>query len=111
MRGAYGSKYKSKAKGPKYGKRGIKASNSRHKRKCEKHDDKKGKDMNCFNCGKPSHFACDCTEPKIMFSHNHPSNLYVRSCLMLVESVSFFTINLGAIDHIANDRIIFMEFY
>ena len=76
MRGAYGSKYKrGKAKGPKYGKRGIKESTSGHKRKRGKRGGKKGKNMNCFNYGKPGHFARDCTEPNVMFNHNHPSNL------------------------------------
>jgi hypothetical protein len=46
-----------------------------------------------------------------MFNHNHPSNLYIRSCLVVVESFSFCTINLGAIDHITKDRTTFMEFY
>jgi hypothetical protein len=45
--------------------------------------------MNCFNSGKPGHFARDCTKPKVMFNCNHPSNLNVSSCLMLVESVPF----------------------
>jgi hypothetical protein len=48
---------KGKAKGPKYGKRGIEASSSGHKRKRGKRDGKKDNNMNCFNCGKPSHFA------------------------------------------------------
>jgi len=75
-------KKKSKGKGPKYDKRGIETSGSGYKRKCGKHGGKKDKNMNCFNCGKPSHFARDCTEPKVMFNHNHPSNIYVSSCLM-----------------------------
>jgi hypothetical protein len=33
-----------------------------------------------------------------MFNHNHPSNLYVSSCLMLAESVPFWTIDSGATD-------------
>jgi hypothetical protein len=112
MRGAYGSKYKKgKAKGPKYGKRGIEASSSGHKRKRGKRSGKKDKNMNCFNCGKPGHFAPNCTEPKVMFNHNHPSNLYISSCLMLAESVPFWTIDSGATDHIARDRTTFVEFH
>jgi len=85
MHGAYGSKYKKgNGKGPKYGKIGIKASTNGHKRKRGKRGDKKKKNMNCFNCGKPSHFVCDYIEPRVMFNHNHPSNLYISSCLMLV---------------------------
>jgi len=58
MRGAYDSKYeKGKVKSSKYSKRGIEASSSGHKRKHEKRDDKKGNNMNCFNCGNPGHFA------------------------------------------------------
>jgi len=90
MRGAYGSKYKKgKGKGLKYGKRGIKASSSGHKRKRGKCGGKKDKNMSCFNCGKPGHIAHDCTMPKVMFNHNHPFNLYTSSCIMLVESVPF----------------------
>jgi len=111
MRGTYDSKYKrGKAKGLKYDKRGIEASSSGHKRKREKRGGKKDKNMNCSNCGKPGHFACNCIEPKVMFNHNHPSNLYVSSCLMLVKSVPFWTIDSRATDHIARDRTTFVEF-
>jgi len=42
MRRAYDSKYKKvKGKGLKYGERGIEASNSGHKSKCEKRDSKR----------------------------------------------------------------------
>jgi hypothetical protein len=65
MCGVYSSEYKkSKSKGPKYGKRGIKASSSEHKRHHGKYSDNKCKNMNCFNCGKPDHFARDCTKSK-----------------------------------------------
>jgi hypothetical protein len=47
MQKTYGSKHKkSKGKGPKYGKKGIEASNGGYKRKYEKHDGKKDKNMN-----------------------------------------------------------------
>jgi len=111
MRGAYNSKYKKgKAKGPKYSKRGKEASSSGHKRKRGKRGGKKDKNMNCFNCGKPGHFARNYTEPKVMFNHNHPSNLYVSSFLMFAESVPFWTVDSGVTDHIARDRTTFMEF-
>jgi hypothetical protein len=43
IRGAYGSKHKKdKGKGPKYDKRGIKASSIGYKRRRGKHNDKKG---------------------------------------------------------------------
>ena len=94
MCGAYNSKYrKCEGKGPKYCKRVIEASSNKYKCKHGKRSCKKSKNMNCFNCSKPGHFARDCTEPKVMFNYNHPSNLYVNSCLMLAESVPFWTVD------------------
>ena len=90
MRGVYDSKYKKgKSKGSTYGKRGIEASSSGHKRKRGKRGSKKDKNMNCFNCGKPGHFAHDSTKSKVMFNHSHPSNLYFSRCSMLAKSIPF----------------------
>ena len=46
-----------------------------------------------------------------MFNHNSPSNIYVSSCLMLVETFPFWTVNSTTIDHVARDRTSFMEFH
>jgi hypothetical protein len=67
--------------------------------------------MSCFNCGKPSYIARDCTKPNVMFNHNQPSNLYVSICIMLIEYVPFWTIDSEATDHIARDRTTFMKFH
>jgi len=97
MQGAYGSKHKKikkkKGKGHKYGNKGIKASSSGHKRKHEKRGGKKSRNINCFNYGKPGHFTHNCTEPKVMFNHNHPFNLYISNCLIFVESVLVWTVD------------------
>jgi hypothetical protein len=80
MCGLYDFKYKKgKSKGPKYGKKVIKASSSGYKRKRGKHDCKKNENIDCFNYGKPGHFASDCSKPNVIFNHNHPFNLYVSS--------------------------------
>ena len=49
--------------------------------------------MNYFNYGKPGHFGCDCTESKVLYDQTHFSNAYVSSCLMLVETVPYWTID------------------
>ena len=100
---------KDKGQGPQ-GKGESEASYSGQKLKRGKHVSKKSKINNYFNCGKLGYFACDCTEPKVMFDHNSPSNIYVSSCLLLTETVLFWTINLAAIDHVARDRTSFVEF-
>ena len=71
------------------GKGGNKASYSGQKRKRGKRANKKSKNKNYFNCGKLDHFARDYTEPKVMFDHSSPSNIYISSCFMLAEIVTF----------------------
>jgi hypothetical protein len=41
----------------------------------------------------------------LMFNNNHPSNLYVSSCLMLVKSIPFWTVDLEATDHWHDQKI------
>ena len=110
-RGAQGSKRnKGKGKGPQ-GKGRNEASYSGQKHKCDKRAGKRSKNKNWFNYGKPGHFARDCTEPKVMFNHNSPSNIYVSGCLMFAETVPFWTVDLAATDHVAKDRTSFVEFH
>ena len=60
--------------------------------------------MNCFNYGKPGHFARDCTKPKVIYDQIHFHNAFVISCLMLTETVPYWTIDSIATDHIARDQ-------
>ena len=46
-----------------------------------------------------------------MFDYNRPSNIYVSSCLMLVEAVLFWIVDSTATDHVVRDRTSFMEFH
>ena len=109
-RGTQGSRCnKGKSKGLQ-GKGRKEASYNGQKRKCEKRTGKRSKNKNYFNCGKLGHFAHDCIEPKVMFDHNSPSNIFVSSCLMLAETVPFWTINSVAIDQVARDRTFLVEF-
>ena len=74
-----------KGKGFKPRKGGNKTNLSGNKCKCGK----QSKNMNCCNCGKPGHFSCDCTEPKLIYDQIHFHNAFVSSCLMLTETVPF----------------------
>ena len=100
---------KGKGKGPQ-GKGGNEASYSGQKCKHGKCAGKRSKNKNCFNCSKPGHFARDCTQSKIMFNHNSPSNISIISCLILAETVPFWIVDSTTTDHIARDRISFVEF-
>ena len=66
--------------------------------------------INCFNYGKPTHFACDCTESKVIYDQIHFHNAFVSSLLMLIETVHFFTVDSAITDHIARDRNAYVDF-
>ena len=66
--------------------------------------------MNCFNYGKPSHFAHDCTEPKVIYDQIHFHNAFVSSCLMLTETIPYWTIDLAATDHTTQDHNAYLDF-
>ena len=92
-RGAQGSRRnKGMGKGIQ-GKGENEANYSGQKRKRGKRASKISKNKNCFNYGKPGHFARDCTESKVMFNHDSPFNVYISSCLMLAETVLFQTVD------------------
>ena len=66
--GAFGLRQKKwKGKVIKQRKGGNKANFIRNKHKRGRRACNKSKNMNSFNCGKPSHFAHDCTESKVLY--------------------------------------------
>ena len=109
--GAFGlGQKKWKGRVIKQRKGGEKTNFSRNKRKCERYVGNKIKSMNCFNCGKPGHFARDCSESKVLYNQTHYSNAYVSSFLMLAETVSYWTVDSAVTDYIGRDRNAFVDF-
>ena len=80
-------KWKGKCFKPRKGGNKTNLSGNKHKR--GKHAGKQSRNMNCFNCGKPGHFAHDCIEPKVIYDQIHFHNAFVSSFLMLTETVSY----------------------
>ena len=99
-----------KGKGFKPRKGGNETNTRGNKCKRGKHAGKQSRNMNCFNCGKPSHFSRDCIEPKVIYDEIHFHNAFVSSCLMLNETVPYWTVDLAAINHIVRDRNAYVHF-
>ena len=70
---------------------------------------KQSRDINCFNYGKLGHFARDCTKPKVIYDQIHFHNAFVSSCLMLTETVPYWTVDSTARDHIVRDRNAYVD--
>ena len=99
-----------KGKGFKLRKEGNNTNLSGNKRKCEKRARKQSRNMNCFNCGKPGHFAPDCSKLKVIYDQIHFHSAFVSSSLMLTKTVPYWTINSAATDQIARDRNAHVDF-
>ena len=99
-----------KGKGFKPRKGGNKTNLSGNKRKPKKRVGKQSRNMNCFNNGKPGHFAHDCTEPKVIYDQIHFHNAFVSSYLMLTEIGPYWTIDSIGTDHIARDHNAYVDF-
>ena len=110
--GAFGTAWKKwKGKGFKPRKGGNKTILSGNKRKGRKRTGKQNKNMNCFSYGKPSHFARECTEPKVKYDQIHFYDVFISSCLMLTETVPLWTVDSATIDHITRDRNAYVDFH
>ena len=64
-----------------------------------------------YNCCKKGHFSCDYKEPKkvndlsIVISTSH-----VSSSVFFIESYPLWIVDSRATDHVAKDKISFVEF-
>ena len=67
--------------------------------------------LKCYNYGNKGHFAYDCKEPKNVNDLSIVVNtINVARSVLLTESFPLWTVDSGAMDHVAKDRSAFVEY-
>ena len=67
--------------------------------------------LTCYNCGKKRHFTCDCTEPKKVTPNPTSHHVFVTSHVLVANSAPMWTIDSATTEHVARDRMGFVEYY
>ena len=67
--------------------------------------------LTCYNCRKKWHFAYDCIEPKKVTPNPTSHHVFVTSHVLVANFAPMWTVDSTTIEHIARDRVGFMEYH